>query len=141
MTQEPQSELPTIFPYFGYRDAAAALKWLASAFGFEKAAEIPGPDGTIIHAEMRFGNGAMMLGTSANKQPGQSLRDAPAEYGVYLYVADMDAHYERAKAAGAKIVFPPEDTGWGTRRYRCLDLEGYEWSFGSYRPSTAVSNA
>ena len=126
MAQEPQGALPTIFPYFSYRDAAAALQWLASAFGFEKAAEIPGPDGTVIHAEMRFGNGAIMLGTSADKQPEQSLRDVPAEHGVYIYVDDVDAHYERSKAAGAKIVFPPEDTGWGTRRYRCLDLEGYE---------------
>ena len=60
------------------------------------------------------------------------------EHGVYVYVEDVDAHYWQAQAAGAEIVFPPEETGWGTRRYRVLDPEGYEWSFGNYRPATAA---
>lgn len=50
----------------------------------------------------------------------------------------MDAHYERAGAAGAEIVYPPEDTEFGTRRYRARDVDGYEWSFGTYRPTTAT---
>ena len=53
----------------------------------------------------------------------------------YIAVDDVDAHYERVKAAGAHIVFAPEDTDWGSRRYRVLDPEGYEWSFGNYRPA------
>ncbi len=60
-------------------------------------------------------------------------------YGVYVYVEDEDAHYERARAAGAEIAYPPEDTDFGTRRYRALDLDGYEWSFGTYRPSSGSS--
>ncbi len=51
-----------------------------------------------------------------------------------MYVEDVDAHFERARAGGARVVYPPEDTEWGSRRYRVLDLEAYEWSFGSYRP-------
>jgi uncharacterized glyoxalase superfamily protein PhnB len=56
--------------------------------------------------------------------------------GIYAYVEDVDAHFARARAGGARVVYPPEDTGWGTRRYRVLDPEGYEWGFGSYRPDT-----
>lgn len=127
--------MPTIFPYFVYRDGAAALEWLAAAFGFEKTSEVPGPDGTV-HAEMRFGASAIMLGTATDEQREQSPWDLPSGHGIYVYVDDVDAHYERAKSAGAKIVYPPGDTEWGTRRYRALDLDGYEWSFGTYKPST-----
>lgn len=70
-----------------------------------------------------------MLGTSTH-----DIRK-PVEHGIYVVVDDVDTHYERAKAVGATIVFPPENTEWGTRRYRCLDPEGYEWSFGTYRPA------
>ena len=121
--------VPTFYPYFGYKDAAAAIEFLSEAFGFEKTAEVPGDNGTIIHAEMSFGNGAIMLGTPTNNIA------SPAGHGIYVFVDDVDVHYERAKAAGASIVYPPESTEWGTRRYRCLDLEGYEWSFGNYRPA------
>ena len=133
MTQNVEDTLPTFFPYFGYKDAAAALTFLTEAFGFEKSAEIRADNGMIIHAEMTFGNGALMLGSSTHNIP------KSAEHGVYVFVDDVDAHYERAKAAGATIVFPPEFTEWGTRRYRCLDPEGYEWSFGTYRPSLEAS--
>ena len=50
-------------------------------------------------------------------------------------VDDVDAHHARAKSAGARVVYGPEDTDFGTRRYRALDPEGYEWSFGTYAPS------
>jgi len=53
-------------------------------------------------------------------------------------VEDVDSHFETARNAGVDIVYPPEDTGFGTRRYRARDLEGYEWSFGSYQPKTVA---
>jgi uncharacterized glyoxalase superfamily protein PhnB len=58
-----------------------------------------------------------------------------------VYVEDVDEHFERARAGGARVVYPPEDTQWGTRRYRLLDPEGYEWSFGNYRPGTAAGGS
>ncbi len=135
MSKEPDASPPTLFPYLSYRDAAAALTWLAEAFGFTKTVVFSDPAGTVMHAEMSFGNGAIMVGTATVDQPAESHRNVPAEHGIYVHVADVDAHYQRALAAGAHIVFPPEDTEWGTRRYRALDPEGYEWSFGNYRPS------
>ena len=111
MSDKSQDMAPTMYPYFGYRDSAAALKWLAEAFGFEKTAEIAGPDGKLMHAEMTFGNGAIMLGTSS----GEHGSKVPAEHGIYIYVDDVEAHYERAKAAGAQIVYPPEETEWGDK--------------------------
>ncbi len=122
---------PTITPYFSYRDAKAAIAFLERAFGFETVQAFDGDDGRLVHGEMRYGGGVVMLG---------SIEDAPSPTapGVYVVVNDVDAHYETAKAAGAVIVYPPEDTEFGTRRYRAKDLEGYEWSFGTYQPTTTA---
>lgn len=138
-TDEKDTETPpSLFPYLSYRNAAVALEWLAEAFGFTTITDFRDPAGNVVHAEMGFSNGAIMLGTSATDRTAEDLRARPAEHGIYVYVSDVDAHYQRAKKAGAHIVFPPEDTEWGTRRYRALDPEGYEWSFGNYRPSPSA---
>jgi uncharacterized glyoxalase superfamily protein PhnB len=112
-------------PYFGYRDAGAALDFLSEAFGFEEVTAWREEDGTVLHAEMSCGDAVLMIGTSDHEAGG---------HGVYLVVDDVDVHHDRARAAGATVVYPPEETEWGTFRYRCLDPEGYEWSFGTYRP-------
>jgi uncharacterized glyoxalase superfamily protein PhnB len=69
MPANTQDLTPNIFPTFRYKDAPAALAWLESAFGFAKRLEIPGPDGTIAHAQMNLGGGAILLG-SAHDDPG-----------------------------------------------------------------------
>ena len=135
MPEDPRGAMPTIYPYFVYRDAAAALEWLATVFGFERAAEVRGADGSVVHAEMRFGRSTIMLATASEQQLAQDPWDLPSGRGTYVHVDDVDAHYQRAKGAGAEIVHEPEDTDFGARRYRALDLNGYEWSFGSYRPA------
>lgn len=123
-------------PYFSYRDAAAALDWLETAFGFERTRDYRDDSGIVIHAELRFGDARLMLGTGEPPAPDAS-RDgdtSPRAHGIYVVIGDVDASHERAVAAGARVVYPPEDTEFGTRRHRVLDLEGYEWSFGSYSP-------
>jgi uncharacterized glyoxalase superfamily protein PhnB len=125
-----------LVPYFSYRDAAAAIEWLEQAFGFRKLQAFEGPDGRVMHAEMAFEDGVIMLG-SGDPPAADAARaedESPAAHGVYVVVEDVDAHHGRAAAAGARIVYEPQDTEFGTRRYRALDPEGYEWSFGTYRP-------
>ncbi|QRK11257.1 VOC family protein [Archangium violaceum] len=121
---------PTLYPNLRYRDAAAALKWLAAAFGFEEQLVVPGPDNTIAHAELRFGTSILMLGSVRDDVFGAQGVMAP-----YVYVRDIDAHCARARAAGATIVMEPRDTDYGSRDYSARDPEGYVWSFGTYRPS------
>ena len=120
---------PSIVPYLSYVDAKAAMRFLHEAFGLEPVQAFDGEDGRLMHGEMRHGNGVIMLG-SADAAP---AKQSP---GLYLVVADVDAHFARAEAAGAEIVYPPEDTPFGTRRYRARDPEGHEWSFGTYQPQT-----
>jgi uncharacterized glyoxalase superfamily protein PhnB len=130
------AEKPNIFPFLRYQNAPAALAWLATAFGFEEQLVVPGPDGTIAHAQMRLGAGVVMLGSARDDDLGmKSPRELPGvNQGVYVYVKDVDAHFARAKAAGAEIVRTLADTDHGSREYCARDLEGHLWSFGTYLP-------
>jgi uncharacterized glyoxalase superfamily protein PhnB len=129
----------TVIPTLRYRDAPAAIEWLCRAFGFERHLVVPGDDGTIAHAQLRFGNGMVMLGSKRAsdydrfvKQPDEA--GGASTQSAYVVVSDADAVYERAKAAGAKIALDIVDQDYGGRGFSCWDLEGHLWNFGSYDP-------
>jgi uncharacterized glyoxalase superfamily protein PhnB len=130
---------PAIIPTLRYRDGPAAIDWLCKAFGFTAQLVVPNPDGTIAHAQLVFGNSMVMLG-SANNNEFHALVKSPMEIGgvgsqsVYIIVADVDAHYLTAIAAGAVVVIAIQDEDYGGRGYSCRDPEGHVWSFGSYDP-------
>jgi uncharacterized glyoxalase superfamily protein PhnB len=130
------ADAPNIFPALQYRDAAGALEWLSTAFGFETKFATPGSDGTIVHAEASLGAGTIMLGSA----PADGGTELPADWrhagqSIYVAVDDVDAHYVRARAAGAEITRELDDTDYGSREYSARDLEGHHWHFGTYRPS------
>jgi uncharacterized glyoxalase superfamily protein PhnB len=125
------TDRPAIVPYLSYVDGHAAIRFLTDAFGLEVVQSYDGPDGGLVHAEMRHGNGVVMLG-------GMDAPAAGASPGIYLVVPDVDAHHATAVAAGAEAVYGPEDTEFGTRRWRARDPEGHEWSFGTYAPQTTA---
>lgn len=129
-----------VFPCLRYRDAPAAIDWLERAFGFAPLAVHAGPDGSVAHAELALEGGVVMLGST---KPDAYGARSPGEIGevsqsLYVWVAEIDAHYARAAAAGAKVFRGPEDTPYGSREYSCRDLEGHVWSFGNYRPETSA---
>ena len=120
------ADAPSLYPCFSYRDAYGAIDFLVNAFGFEKLVVHPGDDGTVSHAELRFGNGVVMLGTTKDEHLASS---------TYVVVEDIDAHHEHARAAGATIVTDPHETDYGSRDYAARDPEGNTWYFGTYVPS------
>lgn len=130
---------PTITPGLLYHDAPQAIEWLCHAFGFEKRLVIQGDRHTILHAHLTLGHGGIMLG-SAEGHAFPELCKTPREVGgtgtaeIIVHVADPDAHYTRAVAAGAEVVIPIEDKPYGGRGYSCKDPEGHVWAFGSYDP-------
>jgi len=81
---------------------------------------------------LKFGSGAIMLGSLGQPDPANPW--PTAAHGVYVYVPDADAHYARAKAAGAQIVRELGDTPYGSREHSARDVEGNLWSFGTYYP-------
>ena len=108
-----------ITPYLLYEDVAAALDWLSAAFGFKETLRFTEPDGRVSHAEMdTSAGGHFMLG-----QPGSDY--------LHVMVDDVDAHAERAKAAGATLLAEPSDKEYGFRGYGAEDLEGHRWDFAT----------
>jgi uncharacterized glyoxalase superfamily protein PhnB len=123
-------EYPTVFPALRYDDASAAIEFLVSALGGERHAVYEGDGGTIMHAEVRFGNGIVMLGSAGRELA--ATRGAGG--GVYVVVGDPDGLYAHARTAGAEIVRELNDTDYGSREFSAKDPEGNEWSFGTYQP-------
>lgn len=129
-----------IIPCLRYRDAPAAIAWLCETFGFEKHAVYPNPDGSIAHAQLTSGGGMVMIGSVSSDSEWGKLIKQPDEIGgaetqsSYLVVKDADVIYQRAKAAGAKIVIDIKFEDYGGRGFSCLDLEGRLWSIGTYDP-------
>jgi uncharacterized glyoxalase superfamily protein PhnB len=119
---------PTIAPYLLYEDVDAALDFLARAFGFEEELRYTGAEGYVNHAEMRLrDDGIIYMG-----DPGDEYRN-PAHLGartqmVCVTVDDVDATFERARAAGAEIIEEPTDQEYGERRFMAHDPEGHAWS-------------
>ncbi len=122
--------------FLSYEDASAAIDWLERALGFERSSVHEGPNGTVAHAELRFGDGMIMLGTAGPNDFGlRTPRELGAvNQGVYVIVDDIARHYDRAKAADAEILRELADTDYGSREFMARDPEGNIWSFGTYKP-------
>ena len=121
---------PTIFPSLRYDDAQAAIEFLVRAFGAERHAVYASDDGSVQHAELRLGNGIVMLGSVRPDAPATRGRGG----GIYVVVEDADAHAARTREAGAEIVRDLHDTEYGSRDYSAHDSEGNAWNFGTYQP-------
>jgi uncharacterized glyoxalase superfamily protein PhnB len=134
---------PQVVPMLAYEDGPAAMDWLARAFGFVEIARMVRPDGRLSHGEMGTGEeaeGLIMLATptpdyQSPKRHRQNCKAAATwskvPYiidGVLVYVVNVDAHMEKARAAGATILSEVESGGSG-KRYRAEDLEGHRWMF------------
>jgi uncharacterized glyoxalase superfamily protein PhnB len=131
-----------IVPFIGYEDAAGAIEWLRRAFGFEEESDRRHEDGgRIMHAELLLDGGTIYLASPdgyasprtvrAESEAARRAYDNPWVIdGHFVEVDDVDAHHERARAAGAAILREPEEPGIGFRIYTAEDLEGHRWMFG-----------
>src|SRR5437764_639217 len=119
-----------IIPYLQYADAPAAIAFLCRAFGFEERMRYPMPDGSIGHAEIALADDAIVYLASAWHEGGfAAATELPAVHSqLMVQVDDVDAHFARAREAGATIVAEPHEEH-GARRYRAMDPEGQRWVF------------
>src|SRR5262249_43430306 len=108
-------------------------RWLA--LGFVELFSVPESGPIVRHAQRKLGTNIIMLGSA---RPDERLTSPPAlgaaTPALYVYVDDLDAHFQRALSAGAEITSPPTDTDFGSREYHACDLEGHLWTFGTYLP-------
>jgi uncharacterized glyoxalase superfamily protein PhnB len=129
---------PALYTGMRYNDAPAAIEWLGKAFGFVSQFVVPGPNGTIAHAQLTLGDALIMIGTG---RP-DGVMSVPKDIGavtqsLYFCVDDLDSYYARAMAAGAEVVIDLHDTEYGSREFTVRDPEGHVWGFGTYDPKAA----
>jgi uncharacterized glyoxalase superfamily protein PhnB len=133
-----------IVPFIGYEDAAGAIDWLTHAFGFveNESQRYTEEDGRVTHAELSLQGATIYLANPTpeyvsprrHRQECEAMRhalDNPYVVdGHFVEVDDVDAHFERASAAGATILRALEEPGHGYRIYTAEDPEGHRWMFG-----------
>jgi len=121
MIQNRSAPPGTIVPWLSYPDVDRAIAWLCGAFGFtERLRTPPEPNGSIHHAQIAVGAGAVVCTAASKAKPGISL---------FVPVDDVDAHCQRARQFGARIVGEPRTCEFGERQYSAEDLAGYRWTF------------
>ena len=122
----------TVTPSLTFDDAAGAIDWYKKALGAEEVARAKGPDGKIMHAELRIGDSRIMLNDPIMGSKGpKSMGGSPAS--LWLYVEDCDLLFNRAVAAGAQVKMPMGDQFWGDRSGTVADPHGYSWSIATHK--------
>jgi uncharacterized glyoxalase superfamily protein PhnB len=117
----------TVFPCITFRDARASIDWLERALDAERVEVHEDDSGRVLHAEIRIGESLLMAG---DERAG-SKATPPGVSVVYVVVPDADAAYERARAAGAEVS-EPVDQSYGSRDLTVTDPDGNRWSLGTY---------
>ena len=120
-----------VIPLLVYEDIQAAHDFLVTAFGFEAGGVMRNAEGQPVHGEVRAGDAAIWLHrvTAEHGLTSALVVDMPS--GLVVHVDDVDAHFERARAAGARIDAEPVDQPYGQREYGARDPEGHRWWFAT----------
>jgi uncharacterized glyoxalase superfamily protein PhnB len=120
----------TITTSLTVHDAAAALAWYGKALGAEERSRSLGPDGKVMHSEIRLGNSLLMVNDAVmGAKSAKEMGGSPAN--LFVYVENCDAIYDAAVKNGAKIEMPMDDMFWGDRCGSVIDPFGYRWSFAT----------
>lgn len=121
---------PTFRSALFYQDPKAAIAWLERAFDFELSMLLEDADGNLAHSQMSFGDSYVMIGQewSADHKSPKAVGGKNTQTVNIHIDTDIDAHFARAKAAGAEIIAEPETQFYGDRTYRCRDPEGHMWT-------------
>jgi uncharacterized glyoxalase superfamily protein PhnB len=124
----------TVTPQLTLENAAETIAWYVKALGAQELARAVGPDGKIMHAEIRVGDSPIMVNDAMMGSKGvRGLGGSPAS--LWVYVDDCDALFNRAKAAGAKVADGPmgemQDQFWGDRCGTLIDPEGFRWTIAT----------
>ena len=123
--------MQTVTPYLLYENVGAALDWLSKAFGFTERLRFTDAEGQVTHAEMTVGDSEIMLGHPGPDYANPKRGDGVTVF-VHVYVDDIDAHFEQAKAAGGEVLTVPADKPYGDRAYDVADPEGHRWTFAQH---------
>ena len=114
-----------------YQNVVEALAWLTKTFGFAEHYRYGEAGGPVSGAQIHLGNAYIMLKSARSDAVSPAQAGRRTQY-LTVFVADVDAHYERTKAAGGKIFEELQETCYGERQYGVEDLEGHRWLFSQH---------
>lgn len=123
----------TVTPHLICAGASEAIEFYQNAFGAIELSRMPGPDGKIMHASLRIGDSVIMLNEEMPEWGSfgpKHLKGSPVT--IHLYVENVDAVFEQAVRAGAKVTMPIDDMFWGDRYGKVEDPCGHQWSIGTH---------
>jgi uncharacterized glyoxalase superfamily protein PhnB len=142
MTEHATTSWAPVYPHLTYQNPVEAIAWLSKAFGLRELVRMDKPDGTFITSKLEPPQGGLIMIKGHSRDFIDWLRQSVPElteqeqlphphlgHAISVLVADVDAHFEQAKAGGARILSEPADQPWGLRVYSALDLEGHQWEF------------
>jgi PhnB protein len=123
----------SLTPFLTLRNTAKAIEFYKKAFGAKERSRMPGPGGSVMHAELVIGDSSIMMGDEmpqmGSKSP-ETLGGSAA--GLMIYTTNVDALFAKATAAGATVEMPPMDMFWGDRYARLVDPFGHKWAIGTH---------
>jgi PhnB protein len=128
----------SVTPHLILDDCNKAIEFYARAFGAERVLVMPGPDGKVVHGEINLGDSKIMMSDEMPPMPGMpGVYKSPktaglSTAGIFLYVPDVDASFDRATKAGCTVRMPPSDMFWGDRFGQLIDPFGVTWSLATH---------
>lgn len=128
----------TLTPYMTVRDAARAIEFYKQAFGAVEKGVMKGPDGKVMHAELRIGDSLFMLADEFPEFGSHAPRDGGSASGLHIYTEDVDAAFDRAVKAGGVVEMPVSDMFWGDRYGKLIDPFGHKWSIATHKRDVSM---
>ncbi|HEY6370027.1 MAG TPA: VOC family protein [Candidatus Sulfotelmatobacter sp.] len=123
----------TLTPFLTVRDAVRAIEFYKQAFGAQERGVMKGPDGKVMHAELKIGDSVIMLSDEWPEFGALSpLGSGGAGMGLHIYIDGVDAAFDRAVKAGARVDMPVSDQFWGDRYGKLTDPFGHKWSIATH---------
>lgn len=123
----------SVTPYLILDNASKAIEFYKKVFDATEFVRMPGPDGAIMHAEIKIGDSVVMLADESaamGQRSAKSMGGSPM--GIMVYVTDVDKTYQKAIAAGGTVDRPVQDQFYGDRSGSVLDPFGYKWNIGTH---------
>ena len=129
----------TITPFMTVRDAARAIEFYKQAFGAVEKGTMKGPDGKVMHSELRIGDSIFMLGDEFPEFGSLSPQSTGGTgMGLHIYTEDVDSAFDRAIKAGGVVEMPVMDMFWGDRYGKLIDPFGHKWSIATHKRDVSM---
>jgi PhnB protein len=127
----------SLTPYLVCKDAAKAIEFYSRVFGAEETVRMPGPNGRIMHAEVKIGDSMLMLSDENPDRGAVAPSGKGRSASLMFYTTDVDAVFKRAIDAGASSIEAPTDMFWGDRMGNLMDPFGHQWAIATHKEDVA----